>query len=328
VALAQLIAHDRTDGGDVGGLRAGEAGYHVHAHHCHLQESAAQMAHQRVDEAHQAHADAAAFHDQAGEDEEGHGEQDEIAGAASHGLRQHHEGWCVRGPQVARRGKQQDEADRHARANRNEEESERKDNGRVVIERGKPCIPQDCCGDCRRNHGQTRGKGDAPVLVQEVIEGKEREKRHAERQRQRDDRGRRLENGRALAPARSEELDRGHAGESGGEQDEEIGNRKAAALEAQRQAIDKKTHERMIAAPIGDRAAYERQDGKRETRDLVGPQKRVMEIGARKHVREHQDQLAEERRDHKAFGQHFDRAKQGPRRCGRCRSLPYRERFG
>jgi hypothetical protein len=63
-------------------------------------------------------------------------------------------------------------------------------------------------------------------------------------------------------------------------------------------------------------------------RDLVGPQKRVMEIGARKQVREHQDQLAEERRDHKAFGQHFDRAKQGPRRCGRCRSLPYRERFG
>ena len=83
VASRQFVAHDRADGGDVGGLGAGEAGDDVHADHRDLQQSAAKVADQRVNEADQPHADAAALHDQSGQDEEGNGEKNEVPGARS-----------------------------------------------------------------------------------------------------------------------------------------------------------------------------------------------------------------------------------------------------
>ena len=79
---AEAFVHGDADRGHVGGFGAGDAGGDVHADDRDLQQAAAEMADQGGEEGHDARADAAAVHDEAGEDEEGQSEEDEAAGAA------------------------------------------------------------------------------------------------------------------------------------------------------------------------------------------------------------------------------------------------------
>ena len=132
VAFAELVAHHGADGGDVGGLRAGQSRDHVHARDRDLKQAALHMADQGVDEADQPDADAAALHHEAGQNEEGHGKENEVAGAVDHGLRQHHQGCRSGAPEIGRGRQQQDEADGNAGQDRDKEQAERDNDGGVV----------------------------------------------------------------------------------------------------------------------------------------------------------------------------------------------------
>ncbi len=115
------------------------------------------MADQRMDEAHQPDADAAAFHHQARENEERHRQQDEIAGAVDHGLRQHHQRSGSGAPQIGRGRQQQHEADGNAGEDRDEEQAEGGDDRGVVAEQRQP----DVAG--QRGDGDGRGERSADV---------------------------------------------------------------------------------------------------------------------------------------------------------------------
>ena len=157
VAFAEFVAHHRADGGDVGRLRAGQSRDDIHAGDGDLQQAALHMADQRVDEAHQPDADAAAFHHQAGENEERHREQNEIAGAVDHGLRQHHQRCGSGAPQIGRGRQQQHEADGNAGENGDEEQAERGDDRGVVAEQRQP----DVAGQRGDRDGRGEGRADA-----------------------------------------------------------------------------------------------------------------------------------------------------------------------
>ena len=70
-------------------------------------------------------------------------------------------------------------------------------------------------------------------------------------------------------------------GDPADEQHDDIGERKASALAAVRKPAEDDPDEGVIAPPIGDRAADERQDRQRQPCDLVGPQEGVAEITPR-----------------------------------------------
>ena len=149
----------------------------------------------------------------------------------------------------------------------------------------------------------------APWSRRRLTAGIEHQQRHADRQRQGDQRRRHLEDRRQFAPARGQEFDRDKAGDPGDEQHDDIGERKAAALAAHRKPAEDDPNEGMIAPPVGDRAADERQDRQRQPCDLVGPQEGVVEIDPRQHVGQHQHQFAEQRRHDQAFGGAIDQPK-------------------
>ena len=80
-ALLEHAAHGGADGRDVGDLGSGDAGEDVHGDDDHLQQAAAQVADQGVDELGQRQGQAGGVHDRAGEDEERDGQEHEPLGA-------------------------------------------------------------------------------------------------------------------------------------------------------------------------------------------------------------------------------------------------------
>ena len=81
--------------------------------------------------------------------------------------------------------------------------------------------------------------------------------------------------------------------------------------------------EGVIAPPIGDRAADERQDRQRQPRDLVGPQEGMLEIDARGDIGQHQHEFAQQRGNDHAFSGEIDEPK---RRDLRPQQLPPRRK--
>ena len=246
------------------------------------------MTYQRVDEPDQPYADAAALHDEAGQDEERHGEQDEIASPVHHGLGQHDERSGVGSPQVGGGCEQQHEADRYPGEDRGEEQRERREDRRVAPELRQPKI----AGRRGRRHHPNKGGADAPshsaVLAAQVGQGVEYEQGHADRERQRDHRRGELQDRSPLVPARGDEFRRGDPGQPGDEQHDDVGEGEATALAALGNEVEHDAHERVVAAPVGDGAADERQDRKRQSRGLVGPEKRLLEIGPRQDIGQNQ----------------------------------------
>ena len=121
------------------------------------------MADQRMDEAHQADADAAALHHEPGENEERHREQNEIAGAVDHGLRQHHQRGGSGSPQIGRGREQQHEADGNAGEDRDKEQAERRDDRGVVAEQRQPDVAgEGGDGDDRGEHQRRRAAPSLP----------------------------------------------------------------------------------------------------------------------------------------------------------------------
>ncbi len=73
----------------------------------------------------------------------------------------------------------------------------------------------------------------------------------------------------------------------------------------------------MIASPVRDRAADEGERRKGQSRNLVGPQKRMLEKDACEDIAQHHQQLADQRGDDHRFGHRIDTAQQRPvRRLG------------
>ena len=101
----------------------------------------------------------------------------------------------------------------------------------------------------------------------------ERHQRHADGKRQCDQRGRRLQDRRALGPACGDELDRGDADQSADEEDDDVGERKADALDPSRDEVEDEADLRMVAPPIRHGAADESQDRQHQPGDFVRPQK-------------------------------------------------------
>ena len=127
MTLAQLVSHDRADRCDVRRLRSRQAGDHIHADDRDLQQAAAQMTDERVDELDQTQADAAALHDESSENEEGNRQQNVIPCPVHHVLRQHHERGRAAAPEIGGRRQQQDEPDGDARENGDHEKDESRD---------------------------------------------------------------------------------------------------------------------------------------------------------------------------------------------------------
>ena len=92
------------------------------------------MADQRVNEADQPLADAAALHDEPCQDEKGNGEQNVVPGAGDHGLRQHDQRGRAARPEIGCRSEEQHEADRHAGEYRREKQNERGDDRGIVAQ--------------------------------------------------------------------------------------------------------------------------------------------------------------------------------------------------
>ena len=147
------------------------------------------MADQSVDEPDQSHADAATLHDQPGENEERDGEQNEIAGAIDHGLRQHHEGAGIGGPEVSRGREQEHEAHGHAGENCNEEHSKGDDDGAIAAEPGQPKLASDGRKRQCEHEAKPASPCHPPVQARKVVNRVDRKQRHAEGERECYERG-------------------------------------------------------------------------------------------------------------------------------------------
>ena len=99
--------------------------------------------------------------------------------------------------------------------------------------------------------------------------------RHADRKRQGDQRGGQLQDRRALGPACGDELDRGDRDQAADEEDDDVGEREADALDPLRGEVENEADLRMVAPPIGDGAADESEDRQNQPGDFVRPEKRL-----------------------------------------------------
>ena len=260
------------------------------------------MADQGVDEADQPDADAAALHHEAGQNEEGHGKENEVAGAVDHGLRQHHQRRRSGSPEVGCGGQQQDEADGDAGQDRDKEQAERRNDGGVIAKHRQPDVAGQRGGRNRRGKSRTDAQRHRAVIAPEIDRGVQHQQQHPDRQRQGDQGRRHLEDRRVLAPARAKKLDRNIAGDAGHEQHHDIGEREASPFAAGRKPAQDHPNEGMIAPSISHRAADERQDRQRQPCDLVGPQEGVREIDPRGDIRQHQHEFTQECGHDDAFG--------------------------
>ena len=219
------------------------------------------MADESVDETHEPHADIAALHDQPGQNEERHGKQNVIAGAVDHGLGEHHER-AVGRPKIGRGCKEKDEANGDTGKDRHEEQRECDRKRRIASERRQPHIA------CERNN-RDDPRGDdhnhgcrSPGFTAKILGCMQCEERHCEWKRQRDQRRGRLEDWRALAPARGNELGGGDANQRGHQEDNEMRKHQARLRRGLRHEIERNANECVLATTIGDRAADKREHRK------------------------------------------------------------------
>jgi hypothetical protein len=268
-----------------------------------LQQPAAHVADERVDEAHEAEADAAALHDQSRENEEGQRQQDEIAGAVHHGLRQRHDRGGVSHPQIRRGGEQQPEADRHAGEDRDKEQDQRRCDG--VVARN-PRLPPRIGQPKHRDKGREQAAGHQRrrvMLAAKPLAGVESEQRHRDRQRERDHGRRDLQDRCHLYPIHLDEDDRGDHGHCGNKEHQQVREREADAMQAERKRVEHGTDEAVVAAAVGHGAADEGECRERDPGHLLGPQERRVEEGAGQDVGEDGAELAEERDDQHDMGE-------------------------
>ena len=230
------------------------------------------MTDQRVDEADKPHADPAPLHDQPGEDEKGNREKNVIPGAGDHGLRQDDQRRRAARPQIGGGGQQQDKSDRNTGEYRREKETERGDDRGIVAQSRQPCA----ISRRRERRRSKKKRGDderqSPMFAPDARGRVERHQGHADRKRECDQRGRRLQDRRALSPACGDELDRGDADQPADEEDDDVGERKADSLDRSRDEVENEADLRVVAPPIGHGAADERQDRQHQAGDLVRPQ--------------------------------------------------------
>ena len=140
--------------------------------------------------------------------------------------------------------------------------------------------------------------------------------RHADRQRQGDQRGRQLQDRRALGPACGDEFDRGDANQASDEEDDDVGEREADPLDSLRSEVENEADLRMVAPPIGDGAADEGEDRQDKPGDFVRPEKGLSKDDARQNVGKHEQEFAKQRADDNRFGQPVERAQSKRLRCG------------
>src|SRR5229473_3248141 len=100
---------------------------------------------------------------------------------------------------------------------------------------------------------------------------------------------------------------------------EAMNSAEATPLAALGNEVEHDAHERVVAAPVGDGAADERQDRKRQSRGLVGPEKRLLEIGPRQNIGQDQAQFAEQGSHEDGFGKCVDGTQDCVRRCAQSR---------
>ena len=271
MTLAQLVSHDRADRCDVRGLRARQAGDHIHADDRDLQQAAAQMTDERVDEFDQTQADAAALHDESSENKEGNRQQNVIPCPVHHVLRQHHERGGAAAPEVDGCGQQQDEPDGDARENGDHEKDESRDDRPVVPEDGQPLA---ACRGGRAGRQDECGQGRERRLAMrppKAIRGIDCYQRHPQRKRDRDQRCRKLQDRGSFAPVGGDEFGRDDAGQPRCEKNDDVGEREADPFAPRRQPSEDQTDMRMLAPSIRDRAPDERHDRQGQPRRLVRP---------------------------------------------------------
>ena len=88
----------------------------------------------RFDEADQPQADASPLHDQSGEDEERHRQENVVPGPVHHALRERHQRGSIGHPQITRRSHQQHKPHRHAGQDGHDEEGHGGNDGIVAGE--------------------------------------------------------------------------------------------------------------------------------------------------------------------------------------------------
>src|SRR5215831_16268514 len=93
-----------------------------------------------------------------------------------------------------------------------------------------------------------------------IVDGMQRQERHAEWQRQSDQCGWKLQDWCSLAPTGGYEFDRCQSREADHEYHDDVGQNEAVALDLRRQEIEQDADEGMVTATIGHRTANERQD--------------------------------------------------------------------
>ena len=142
----------------------------------------------------------------------------------------------------------------------------------------------------------------------EALGGALGHERHADGKRQGDQPGWNLQDRRALGPTRGDKLNRDDPDQSGDEENHDVGERKADALDPCRDEVQDEADLRVIAPSIGDGAADERENRQDQPRDFVGPEKRFVEDEPRQNVGKHKKEFAEQSGDDDRFSRPVDGA--------------------
>ena len=134
-ALDHLGEQHRSDGGHIGGLRAGNARHQVHRRNQHVLQATAHVAEQAGEEADHGARHAGHLDQQAEEDEQRHRQQDEMAHAFIHAPN-HDRRWCAGGQgDVGKGRKTEGECDRHGGKNHDRNQSDEEDQEIDIAER-------------------------------------------------------------------------------------------------------------------------------------------------------------------------------------------------
>src|SRR3954452_1969305 len=129
------------------------------------------------------------------------------------------------------------------------------------------------------------------------------QQRRADRQRHCDQSRRQLQDWRAFAPTRGDEFEGGYRDQRGSEHDQRVGESETESSRAVGKKILNDPHMRVIAGPIGNRAADKTQDRQSQSRNFVGPEEGAVQIGSRDNVGDDQRQFADERHHDRRIGE-------------------------
>ena len=181
------------------------------------------MADQRHREPHQAQADAALLHDQAGPDEERQCQQDEVAGAVEGVLRHRDQRRHAADQEEHQRTQQHRKTDGKPEQNRQQEGDQHDAKCRAVTEM-KRWHDADGVNDAdqQRHHAGRQNDGARRMVVDQTLDGKQRDQHQAHRQRQDQPRRIDFENRRVRGCRNRQQVERHISDRHGGNQNQQV----------------------------------------------------------------------------------------------------------